>query len=133
MLQILHSRFPCTTMGDGSVRACLQACKACATECAADAAEGACEHQMGLLAQKKGDFTEALRCQQAFLELSSQVRDHLPLPRPLLHGHSSPKHMQSELPGFTRMWCENVTCTLTFLRLWPAQLRCRQRCACSLH
>jgi tetratricopeptide (TPR) repeat protein len=51
----------------------LQGCIAAAQACGNQAAEGACCHQLGLIAQQKGDYQEALRCQASFLELSGEV------------------------------------------------------------
>ena len=52
----------------------LQGCIAAAQACGNRAAEGACCHQLGLIAQQKGEFSEALQCQDTFLELIGEVQ-----------------------------------------------------------
>ena len=65
-----------TQRGDSSAASdALHKCLEAACACEDSGAQGAAHHQIGLLAQKEGDYEEALRCQQQFLELSSQGAD----------------------------------------------------------
>lgn len=60
-----------STLGRRMLQGCIAAAKACGNR----AAEGACCHQLGLIAQQKGEFHEALKCQDTFLELIGEVND----------------------------------------------------------